>query len=563
MIKKALGGLLAVFFVTCIVLASTAFAGAGTLTGTMDLIGLNNDGTSKVTTYWTPYIGEASDFNVFLEGNFTATGSDCGGRLAVGGNFSTPYPYSIGNDYGQPSSVALAVIGGDVISGGINASNSNQIYLINSSAKNASFNLSGSNGATLVRDNVSNFMNFHTVFNQLRASSVNMSKLSQDGTVSIVYGAIVCNGSNPKLNVFTMTADLWNTYATSGCELKFNVPTDSAVILNVTGDKPVNLCINGIYFNSASPCQAISSVSSKIMLNFPDSKSLNIKSSFTGSIFAPNADITATNGHLEGQLIAKSFTGPYEFGMKFYNNSPPPIIVTTTTTSATTPTTTTTHTTTSATTPTTTTTQATTSATTPSTTMTSATTPNHTVSVTTPTHTTTPTTTTTHTITSATTPTTTTTHTTTSATTPTTTTTHTTTSATTPTTTTTHTTTSTSASTTPTTVTSVSTTPTSTTTSDTSNQTTTSLTSMTTSVQSSTINIDTTSIPLNTLVTTSNNLIDTTNKRYLDIPVEKIPLSNNPKTNYDIGVFVIIVFVVATLMCVTMAVIKKGKKNGK
>ena len=44
------------------------------------------------------FLGAASQFSVFLEGDFSANGSDCEGRLAAGGNanMGDPVSYSVG-----------------------------------------------------------------------------------------------------------------------------------------------------------------------------------------------------------------------------------------------------------------------------------------------------------------------------------------------------------------------------------------------------------------------------------------------------------------------------------
>lgn len=102
------------------------------------------------------------------------------------------------------------------------------------------------------------------------------------------------SNSDPKLAVFTISANLLN----GSSYFQFQKALDT-VVINVTG-KNVNM--NNAGWNYAG------TDSTKVILNFVDADKVTIRSMVTGTILAPNAAVSISNGTIEGSVIADSLT---------------------------------------------------------------------------------------------------------------------------------------------------------------------------------------------------------------------------------------------------------------
>ena len=313
-------------------------------------------------------LGAASNYNVFIENDLTVPGADCPGNFAVGGNVSVPGDYTTAN---------VAVVGGEILGGSFH----------NGSQTPADANI-----------------DFASEFASLRALSSRLAGYKSNGTVStneFWNGQVIFQGSDPDLNVFTLTASQWAEIKANPDQLSvlYLVPDGSSVLVNITGGSTVNIAAKDAQSYYGISQQAITNgaaINGKILWNITDASNVIIGLN-NGCLLAPNSTVSTANiggnPHFEGQIIAKAYDGHNEFGGTPYTGSFTPKDPTPTTTTTVPTTTTTVATTTTTVAPTTTTTVATTTTTASTTTTTAA--PTTTTTVATTTTTVAPTTTTT------------------------------------------------------------------------------------------------------------------------------------------------------------------------
>lgn len=124
------------------------------------------------------------------------------------------------------------------------------------------------------------------------------------------FGGIELGDRRPGLNVFSITAEeLRNS---NGIALPVFEPTTDTIVINITGSD-VRRGSNGAVFLGELNGVRLSSILNsgdtsyheKILWNFPEAVQLRTQGSFEGSVFAPRAVLTHTNGQLNGQVIAR------------------------------------------------------------------------------------------------------------------------------------------------------------------------------------------------------------------------------------------------------------------
>ncbi len=308
-------------------------------------------------------LGISSQFNIFLNENFTARGSDCEGRLAIGGSIinETGYSnYQIGNglqNYGNKTDdLADAIVLGSSFSkiafsyghkpyesapageSGYDYTTS-RIFVVSedTDVKNGEGNaldLNSENGSKLYYCESSDpIIDFDEEFKNLAETSKtlasydgvdavlsNDNKLTLTATDSDVFN-IGDGGSD--FVAFDITAD---QYA-SAKSIYVNVPDDTYVILNISGSSVTTYELNHdgqASYNGEKPCFYFNDTqlennadeATYIVTNCYEASDVYISSNFLGTLLAPNADVTGTWGHVSGSLIAQSFDGCTEFGYK-------------------------------------------------------------------------------------------------------------------------------------------------------------------------------------------------------------------------------------------------------
>lgn len=242
--------------------------------------------------------GVAGAYNTFVLNNFSGT-SDTQGALAVGGN-ATLQHYSVGDQL--PSSYS----GNSLVVGGNLNYTDGRVYYGNVAVGGAA-NLSSSVYWGLVNNGQSYQQNlgaglpidFNAAGTYLQNLSTSLAALPTTGSAGRLYGGMYIQGDNTsKLQVFNVNAsDLssstwWNALS--------SIPSDATILLNILGD---NVTLTG-------GLQPLAPYSDRVVFNFVNATSINIHGvSVEGSILAPFADILNAEGVIQGQLIAKNFSG--------------------------------------------------------------------------------------------------------------------------------------------------------------------------------------------------------------------------------------------------------------
>ncbi len=248
-------------------------------------------------------LGAASDFNVFIFGDFTSSGSDTEGRLAVGRD-AVLTNYSVGNALGSPGGDSL-VVGRNLTFTSGQVNNGNAVY--GNSATTTNFGIP--NGSVIQ----GNPIDFAAAQAQLTGLSGSLAAMGMNGSFVDYYGTLQFVGTDPSLNTFTVTAPSVN----SATGIQINAPANSTVVINIGGDN--------IYFDYFGISIA-NTDKQHVLYNFYEATKITIAGiSVQGSILAPLATVDFTNGNVEGTLIANNVSGQGEYhNYKFQGNLPIP-----------------------------------------------------------------------------------------------------------------------------------------------------------------------------------------------------------------------------------------------
>jgi choice-of-anchor A domain-containing protein len=131
----------------------------------------------------------------------------------------------------------------------------------------------------------------------LRNASTAWAALATNGTIGWQSNQYTLTGSNASLNVFNISG----ANLAQATRLTINAPARSTVLINVDGTS-VSLRNFGIRITGTSR--------EKVLYNFAQATSLTLNGlGVEGSILAPRAALTATNGQINGNVIAASFSG--------------------------------------------------------------------------------------------------------------------------------------------------------------------------------------------------------------------------------------------------------------
>jgi len=249
-------------------------------------------------------IGE--NYNALILGNFTATGGDTGGRLAVGGTARFNGGYSIGlfvNAGGEAlpqltGSADMLIVRGDLYDGSWGV-NGDVVY-------GGAYSGPGRWGVTPrhvapvtlndngnVPDDGSGYT-FEQIFSQLRLASAMISTMSDCGVATKDLDQsgdkkMTFVGTNETLNVFNVNASDW-----SGAQMDILIaaPEYSTVVFNIHGSA-VELSNGAIRLTGIT--------NDRILFNYADATEIST-SGFTheGAVMAPYANGTFSGGAFEG-----------------------------------------------------------------------------------------------------------------------------------------------------------------------------------------------------------------------------------------------------------------------
>jgi len=274
-------------------------------------------------------LGAASGYNAFIFSNFTESGTDSEGRIAVGGNFAPANGgFTVASHYGSDQAGTFdlvvggnytnqynTVAGGDIFVGGnmnwTDPTLSHNAY-VDGNVTNSSYGSVGgkiyyggnySSVGTLNNQKMATPMasplDFLSIQTSIDALSANLAQQASNTTIQVAYNTYTMTGASPALNVFNLTDSNFN-----GSTINLSAPAGSTVIVNVAGQ---SASFNGgsINFSGVS--------ASNVIFNFATAKSVNMASfGFNGTLLAPLATFNGTYGQINGELIANNANGTTE-----------------------------------------------------------------------------------------------------------------------------------------------------------------------------------------------------------------------------------------------------------
>ena len=272
------------------------------------------------------FLGKAAFFSIFAKNvTLTDTLKDVEGRVAAD-EFDTSLAeaYGVGGALNVDKETKLSG-SADVI---CNNDNLGWFGFTSAKYKSAhSFVFSSAvqeiKGSTTTTDNGSNLyvadnlIDFDAEFAKLEALSAKLATADANlGRVQVTNSDVTVTGKDEEINVFTFTKEQWDGFA--GKNLKFDVPTGSFIIVNISGSDVrfnVNMFINGVSIGQGSTDNCY------VMLNFYEAENVEIVTeSPRGTILAPKARVTTNrNQHVDGQVIAETVLLNYEQGFTTFS----------------------------------------------------------------------------------------------------------------------------------------------------------------------------------------------------------------------------------------------------
>ena len=232
-------------------------------------------------------LGPATGTNVYALGDLILTNTGAQGTVVAGGNVQLSN-YTAGSSLGTTSQTTLVAAGNLSFTNG--TINGNALY-------GGTGKFSGVAFGPLNRASQSSPTSFAGDNSSLRTLSTTYGALRANGVTTGRYGGIRLQGSDATLNVFTISD---NELSTAN-SLSARVPAGSTILINVTGAAD-RMRAFGFSYQGVNAAH--------VLFSFPNAHSLIIQNiSIPGSILAPTAAVTFTNGNINGTLVAGSLTG--------------------------------------------------------------------------------------------------------------------------------------------------------------------------------------------------------------------------------------------------------------
>ncbi len=264
--------------------------------------GLDNDGDGDIDedcTGCTTYaLGTAADYNIFVSEFYTG-GLDVAGRVAAGttvdlSGFSVGYDLTGGEVLIAGDSLTLdaGTVHGDAIYG-VSASISDSVDFTNSGA--------ASQGTPI---------DFAAEQAALQALSAALASEAATGTTDVAdWGGITLTGSDGAVNVFALDgADL-----SAATQLTIDVPAGAVAVVNISGTS-VSMSGFGIFLEGADETD--------VLYNFSEATALTMEAiGIRGTVLAPDAAASFSNGSFDGSLIALSLEGSAEGHLFLFDQS--------------------------------------------------------------------------------------------------------------------------------------------------------------------------------------------------------------------------------------------------
>lgn len=287
-------------------------------------------------------LGIAGEYNAFLLDSISIYSTDIEGRVAAGGNgyfgkngtpedgFAVASKVSVSN-----SSLPELVVGGNLkMENGSVGNNNNQAgnYQKGTIYYGGSVDIASNVGkGDVINGKPIDFLKEGTY---LKSISNAWGGLSPTGSTTFIdnYGdEVQFSGSNKTLNVFYINYDYFSSLKAndpdkSGSGWHINAPENSTILFNVAG-KDIDFSNIGFFFNeinAGDPKEEPLFPDHLILWNFFEANLLDMESiGVQGSMLAPWAKITFTDGSVDGTLIALSLSGDGEPHNKLFKGNIP------------------------------------------------------------------------------------------------------------------------------------------------------------------------------------------------------------------------------------------------
>jgi len=303
-------------------------------------------------------LGAANKYNAFIQNNFTVSGSDTQGRVAVGGDFVINGGNDVGTKiqaFGMGSGPSL-VVGGNIVKNGQGSFNvyeagphqsphagevvyagkvlNNGIEVTSGVTGQIEAQLSKVNKMQLPVDFDNAFAHLNQLSNNLQASTASGTTTSGTDWQGNPTGPLTFTPStapSDNVYVFDVTQEQINQGVTWNV---VGVNDDATIVFNVTNDQQVkgnkwwtgeNQCqtgqtgcmqlngqqvsVNGNRLDPVNVDSLEGRPAHQVLYNFVGATQVVLNGSTYGSVLAPSADIKALTGHVVGQVIGKSWQG--------------------------------------------------------------------------------------------------------------------------------------------------------------------------------------------------------------------------------------------------------------
>jgi choice-of-anchor A domain-containing protein len=242
-------------------------------------------------------LGAAGGFNLFTLGNFSSSGSDTEGAMAVAGNF-TVNSYSVNlNNLPGAGGYALAVGGNLSFSSG----------MIHHGLYSAGGSLSLTNAG---RDNASpgtalSANDFATMGQHVKSLSSGLGGVASTGSATVRYGGMTFTGSGEA------TTQVFNVAGSALSSVNYfnfaDLQTGQPMVVNVSGASAT--LMGG--WQAFAPYDAL--------FNFYEATAVNFNSvGPVGTILAPFATVTGGSGAINGNVVVNNWNSNVQINSNHY-----------------------------------------------------------------------------------------------------------------------------------------------------------------------------------------------------------------------------------------------------
>jgi len=232
------------------------------------------------------------EYNLFLLEDYNE-GHDVVGKVAAGGNITL-------TDFAVGTGLAATDIYNSLVAGGDLTLSRGAVYgdAVYGGTYTADTTVSYPRGAPASGTPI----DFAARFAELRGLSTQLAGLPVNGTTTFEsWGGVMMNGVNPSVNVFDVQASAF----VGATLLSITAPADSLVVVNIHGTS-ASFGGFGHEFRGGIDQQGV-------LYNFVDATSITAAGfGFWGTVLAPYADVSFSDGSWDGGLFAKSLTGNAE-----------------------------------------------------------------------------------------------------------------------------------------------------------------------------------------------------------------------------------------------------------